>query len=239
MTVGELSWPWPPRAAADPPPLPPGEIHLWLARLDAPVGAAAMALLAPEERTRAAAFRRPALSQAYLAAHLALRRLLGGYLRRAPAGIGLIRGPAGKPALRQGPGDAAPGLQFNLSHAGDWALLGFARGRAVGVDLEPLRPDPPLEAASLVFSPVERRLLDAQDVASRGTTFLRLWTRKEARLKAEGQGFSRDPTRLCTLSEQGWWIDTPKGPPDHLLAVAASARPARCLGHILSEQIEI
>lgn len=239
MMAGDPSWPWPSRGAASPPPLPPGEIHLWLARLDAPVGASAMALLAPEERARAATFRRPALSQAYLAAHLALRRLLGGYLRRAPADIGLIRGPAGKPALRHEPEEAAGGLQFNLSHAGDWALLGFAHGRAVGVDLEPLRPDPPLEAASLVFSPAERRLLDTQAAALRGAAFLRLWTRKEARLKAEGQGFSRDPTRLCTLSEQAWWIETPEGPPDHLLAVAAPGGPAHCRSHILSEQVEI
>ncbi|MER8100653.1 4'-phosphopantetheinyl transferase superfamily protein [Kitasatospora sp. NPDC094016] len=110
-------------------------------------------------------------------AHAATRIVLGERLGRDPAGLRFSRGPWGKPAVED-----APGLHFNLSHSGEIALLALA-SRPVGVDVELARAE--LDTARLAgrfFPPDEREL-----VAREGPdAFTRLWTRKEACVKASG-----------------------------------------------------
>ena len=84
-------------------------------------------------------------------------------------------------------------LRFNLSHADDFALLALALGRAVGVDVEPADRRVDLEPiAERFFAPAERAALFALPPTARLAGFLELWTRKEAYLKARGDGLRAD-----------------------------------------------
>ncbi|MBL9213333.1 MAG: 4'-phosphopantetheinyl transferase superfamily protein [Opitutaceae bacterium] len=146
-------------------------------------------LLSPDEQARAARFRRETDRHRFVAAHGGLRQLLGGYLNQPPAALGFVVGEFGKPALA----DAAAGrtLSFNLSHAGDWILIALAAGQAVGVDVEPIRPDLDfMPIARAQFSPDEVTALTAEPPGAQANAFFRCWTRKEAYLKARGQGLA-------------------------------------------------
>lgn len=125
----------------------------------------------------------------YIRARGALRLLLGDCLGAAPESLRFAYGPLGKPAL------AAPAipLHFNVSHAGDLALIAVCQGRPVGVDVEQIRLDYGGEAiAERFFSPGERAWLLRLPPSQQTTGFFRLWTRKEAYLKARGEGIWRD-----------------------------------------------
>ncbi|WP_155419432.1 4'-phosphopantetheinyl transferase family protein [Chromobacterium subtsugae] len=143
--------------------------------------------LSPDERLRAARFIRPRDGARYAAAHNALRQLLAAALGADPAALDFAAESAGKPWL-----PAYPELGFNLSHSGDAALVALARGARLGVDLEQAQRDGrELDwqgIAESYFSAGERLALgDADDGARR---FLRMWTAKEAVLKAMGSGLS-------------------------------------------------
>lgn len=145
-----------------------------------------LALLNAAERARAERFALPALRQRYILAHGALRQILSTYLGQPPQDLQFTRGPWGKPELSGHP------LCFNLSYAGDLMLLAVTQKRALGVDLERIRPVPEMEdIAALWFSPLERdawqRLRNEQKLYA----FYRVWTRKEAFLKATGRGLSQ------------------------------------------------
>lgn len=147
---------------AAPPPLAAGEIHLWRLHL-------------PEAGRHGLRAR----------AHRQLGGLLAHYLGGAqpPA---LARGPHGKPYLPE-----HPGFAFNLSHGGDCALLAFALGGALGVDVEPLARRRPTRAlARRYYAAAENDVLERLDDDAHTHAFLRLWTAKEAVLKAIGQGLS-------------------------------------------------
>ncbi|MFD7450275.1 4'-phosphopantetheinyl transferase family protein [Kitasatospora sp. NPDC059827] len=112
-----------------------------------------------------------------MVAHAATRILLGARLGRPPERLRFTRGRWGKPAVAD-----APGLHFSLSHSGELALLAVAR-RPVGVDLELLRSGRDVERLSRRFFPCQER-----ELVARGgrPAFARLWTRKEACVKASG-----------------------------------------------------
>ena len=178
---------WPAPAAH--PPLADDEVHVWRAPLDAaPERVAALgALLAEDERGRAARFAFPDLRARYAVARGRLRVLLGRYLAAAPASLRFAYGPQGKPALA----DGATGLEFNLAHSGHLALYAVTRRRAVGVDVEAERPRLADELmARRFFSPAEVAALLALPPTARVAAFFRIWTRKEAYLKAKGGGLS-------------------------------------------------
>lgn len=149
--------------SAAPPPLDDASVHLWLLAIEH----------APDHRAVAAA------------AHGLLGRLLASYagLEHPPVIARTGRGKPYAPALA--------GIDFNLSHARDHALIAIARAQPIGVDLE--RIDRKLDAHDLArrfFSKREAAALDALPEARRATAFLRLWTCKEAVLKALGAGIS-------------------------------------------------
>ncbi|WP_030020447.1 4'-phosphopantetheinyl transferase family protein [Streptomyces monomycini] len=184
-------------ASALPDPLPADgarEVSLWLVRSVPEAGLHDIAVLDAAERKRTAAFVRPGDRDTYATSHNALRRLLGAYLDRDPAGIRFVREacpccdePHGRPAL------AEPGtpLHFSLSHTGDMALIGFAR-TPVGVDIEkPASPRTVAEVSGMLH-PRERATLDALPEDGRPAAFARCWTRKEAYLKGTGSGLAGD-----------------------------------------------
>lgn len=131
--------------------------------------------------------------------HQAQRRepllaLLGGYLGVPAAAVRLVEGEHGRPELAE-PEQAW--LQFNWSHSGDAALVALARGMTPGIDLERLRPRArAMQIAERFFHPMETAALAALDTAEREHAFLRLWTGKEAVLKAMGCGISFGLDRL-------------------------------------------
>ena len=168
------------------PPLGIHEAHLWRLDLDAEPGEArAPDVLNEEERARAARFHFERDRRRFVAGRAALRRILGAYLDRAPADLVFTLGRHGKPALEN------LGLEFNLSHSGGCGLLAVTRGRRVGVDVEHVRADFAGEdIARRFFAPAEVEALAASAPDQYATGFFRCWTRKEAYVKARGDGLS-------------------------------------------------
>jgi len=151
-------------------------------------------LLSDDERAIAARFASAAHRDAYVVQHATVRVLAARYLAGAsdPAHIAFERGPHGKPRLR-GAGD----LEFNLSHCNDVALVAFARGIAIGIDIERVDADLDVRALGrIVLAPNEAAL----GADRRG--FLRVWCRKEACLKATGVGLLDDLTAVSVASDR-------------------------------------
>lgn len=177
--------PW--ALAASPPPLGAGEVHAWCVDLDAADvdGGVETAGLSADERARAARFHFARDRARFLRGRAALRRLLAGYADREPHALVFAPGAHGKPAM---PGT---GLEFNLSHSGGCAVLAVTRGRRVGVDVERIRAErATLAVARRFFAPTEAAAVTAAPPAERALTFFRCWTRKEAYVKARGEGLS-------------------------------------------------
>jgi 4'-phosphopantetheinyl transferase len=172
-------------------PLADGEVHLWRAALVQPPEALRgfHSTLAPDETAKAARYRFQRDRDHYVAARGLLRRLLVRYLARAPQSFRFSYGAYGKPSL-----DAAPGaqdLRFNLSHSHELALYAFTRGRDVGIDIEHMRADfAGDDIAERFFSAREVSMLRALPAAARTQAFFNCWTRKEAYIKARGEGLS-------------------------------------------------
>ncbi|MEV4950115.1 4'-phosphopantetheinyl transferase superfamily protein [Streptomyces sp. NPDC053755] len=153
------------------------------------------ALLDDAERARCGSLRRAADRDRYRVAHVALRQLLGAYLRRDPARVRLAPepcpgcgGPHGRPAVAD-PGPVP--LHFSLSHAGDAVLMGFA-DTPVGVDVEQWpAPETAAEVGQLLHRD-ERAELAALPPSDRPAAVGRCWARKEAYLKGIGIGLGED-----------------------------------------------
>lgn len=151
-------------------------------RLDEP---ALSDILDEDERRRASRFVFDRDRRRFVAAHAATRVILGRYLNAAPSSLRYVVGERGKPRLVGPPVD----VRFNLSHAGERALLAVALGREIGVDIEELRVVSDLmRLAESVFSPGEHARLRAAPPSDRHAVFFRLWTRKESFIKARGDG---------------------------------------------------
>lgn len=127
-----------------------------------------------------------------MAARAALRSVLGLYLEVDPSAVRLAGGPAGKPRLEDD-----PGIEFNLSHSEDLAVVAVTRGRPVGVDVERMRRGIPYERlAERFFAPSEVTALRGLPPRVRSAGFFACWTRKEAWLKASGRLESGLPSAL-------------------------------------------
>jgi 4'-phosphopantetheinyl transferase len=166
------------------------EVHLWRIHLAGVAGREErwQGILSPDERTRAARFHFLRDRQYFTATRAWLRTILAGYLGSDPEELIFRYSEKEKPSLPQG---SSSQVEFNVSHSGDMALLAFARGRAVGVDVEKIREDFDHEAiARRFFSDEEQRQLAALPTVERYAGFFRCWTRKESFIKAIGTGLS-------------------------------------------------
>lgn len=195
------------------------EVQLW--RLDlhslAPAEARWRPLLSAEELARADRFHFEKDRRNYSATRALLRILLGKYLNCGPERVALIYGERGKPSL-DSPRAETP-LHFNVSHSGTKALLAFALGRDVGVDVEQVRTNVDHEAlARRFFSPGEQKALAAMPSSERCVAFFRCWTRKEAYIKAHGSGLS--------LPLDGFDVSLAGGEQNALLATRPDAAEA-------------
>ena len=170
-----------------------------------------------DEHSRLARKLRAADVQRELTSRACLRQLLGHYLDRPPSSIAFALEPDGKPFLAHT--SAGERLEFNVSHAGDWALLAFGHGLRVGVDIEPWSE---LEFDQLVrgfFSPVEKDAWAQLRAEEKRAAFFAAWTRKEAYLKALGTGLAKPLDSFAVRftprdspAELLWCADDPRAP---------------------------
>lgn len=164
---------------------PSKQFGMWTVPLEAePETVSALAeWLSPGERARALRFRFPHLTRRFIVGRAGLRVVLAAYLDTSPATIAFDEGHAGKLHLR------GRRLEFNVSHCDDLAIYGIGWGAAVGVDVERLRDIDDVDGiAERVFTHGERGVLASVPAGARVRTFFNCWTRKEAYVKAIGDG---------------------------------------------------
>jgi 4'-phosphopantetheinyl transferase len=143
-------------------------------------------LLSEEERQRAISFRFEEHRNDFILTRASLRILIASYIGNEPQKVSFVYSHHGKPSL-----DAADDLRFNVSHTAGLALLAVAKGREVGVDVEKIRPQPDARKLSeRFFSASERLSLAKLSSDELHAAFFRCWTRKEAYVKARGEGLS-------------------------------------------------
>jgi 4'-phosphopantetheinyl transferase len=166
------------------------EVQVWRATLDQPQEqySELMGVLSHEERARAGRYHFEADRKRSVLGRGLARILLGRCLGEPPERLAFEYNEFGKPQLADA---GKPSVEFNLSHSGELVLIALARGRIVGVDVEHVRPDMASgEIAARFFSPNECRVLAALPAEERCAAFFSCWTRKEAYLKARGDGLS-------------------------------------------------
>ena len=142
-------------------------------------------ILSVDELKRAEKFRFDRHRERFIVQRGMLREILSGYLDMPPKEIRFARGSGGKPALA----GEKPMIRFNLSHSGGYSLYAVAHTREVGVDVEVVRPKP--KTAALVerfFSSNEKAAFRKLEPHEKEAAFYAGWTRKEAYVKALGQG---------------------------------------------------
>ncbi len=166
-----------------------GAIDLWIADFHHAKSPSAdySRLLSEDELARASHFQFDHLTAFYVFCRGTLRRILSGYLTVPASSIKFQYGDKGKPFVA-----TQTGLQFNVSHAGDLFVCAVSSGPAIGVDVEQIRTmeDMPAIAAQF-FAPAEQRHLAGIAERDRTHAFYQCWTRKEAVIKATGEGISR------------------------------------------------
>jgi 4'-phosphopantetheinyl transferase len=187
-------------------------IDIWKIDLDcdAALVGRLQATLSPDERVRAERLRFAHLRRRFTVARGALRAILGAALAAPPEAVPLRVGRNGKP-------EVDGGLCFNLSHSNDLAILAVTRGIELGVDVELVRPFAEVrQIVGQFFSANERMALSALPDGEWSEGFFNCWTRKEAYLKALGDGFAR--------ALDSFDVSLAPGEPPRLLRVAWDVR---------------
>ena len=164
------------------------EVHIWRADLevDECFQSSFLKLLSPDEKNRARKFRFAKDSRNFIAARGILRLLIGKYLEINPAEISFQYSKFGKPGIVNN-----NSLQFNISHSQNIALFAFTKRFNIGIDVEFVNPDIEVkDIAANFFSKNEILNLLALAEEQQTLGFFNCWTRKEAFIKAVGEGLS-------------------------------------------------
>jgi 4'-phosphopantetheinyl transferase len=167
------------------------EVHIWYTSLDtlATQQTQFWLMLSEDERTRAQRFRFEIHRQRFIVGRGILRTLLGRYSHTPPESIAFSYSANGKPFLM--PSDSTLGIEFNASHSHELALFACTREQAIGVDIEYMRAFPDTQAiVNNFFSHQEQQAFSALPASKQTASFFAAWTRKEAYLKACGDGLS-------------------------------------------------
>jgi 4'-phosphopantetheinyl transferase len=165
----------------------PNEVHVWRARLDTPWSWTFDEALSLDDRARADRFRFDSDRRRFCVARASLRLILARYLKTKPGRLQIETGDYGKPMFADH--KASQGLRFNLSHSHQLALIAITRDREVGVDVEYMRSDfVTEEVAGHFFSRAEVEQFRAVPADLKMQSFFNCWTRKEAYIKARGEG---------------------------------------------------
>lgn len=173
------------------PRLPINHVDVWRIPLNPPpaILIRLQSCLSESEIQRAQRFRFAEHQRQFIAAHGCLREILSRYLRVTPDHLEFQFSEFGKPSLT---GElAASGVTFNLSHSNEIGLVAISLGRAIGIDVEYIREDLADEqVARRFFSDHEVTEFLALPLEQRKIAFFTCWTRKEAYIKARGEGLS-------------------------------------------------
>jgi 4'-phosphopantetheinyl transferase len=210
MAWNDITWSCPPADW----PLADGEVHVWAFPIQGTDGALYkfQEVLAQSELERAGRFRFERDRSRFVTGRAQLRHILSSYLQVEPGEIAFSYGSKGKPLLQST--GALSGLMFNLAHSQDLAVLAITRTQAVGVDIEKIRSMPNADdLVSRFFSSAEAATFRHLPDSVRAAAFFNLWTRKEAWLKATGEGIGGgldqvevsflpgEPARFLTLGQ--------------------------------------
>lgn len=233
---------WQALPAGRAPALGADDVDVWRMRLaQSPAQLAILAAtLSPDEHARAAKFYFDRDRDAYIAARGVLRALAGGYAGVAPGALVFGYRDKGKPYLEAPAGE----LQLNVSHSGEFALLAFARRSELGVDVEQRRPMEDLvRLAEASFTAHEYAVLCGLAAADQSDAFFACWSRKEAFIKATGEGIGQlaafdvslapgEPARLlrvdgCPPGELRWSMHELPAIPGHAAALVVESHRAR------------
>jgi 4'-phosphopantetheinyl transferase len=217
----------------------PDELYVWSLRFAdaAAIGDRLERSLDDEERERARRFATEELRRRWAIGRGALRQILAGHLDTGPRDVPIVSlpctvcgGPHGKPALSP----PAAGLHFNVSHTTDLLLVVVAQDREVGIDVEPLgRARTVAAIAPSWLAEGEEQAVGSLPIEEREGALLRLWTFKEAYLKAVGVGLNGD-LRAVSVELDGtlqaapaepdperWWLAPVDAEDGTVVAVAA------------------
>lgn len=170
------------------PKLSAHEIHIWKAELDIDDTAREklFALLSATEKARAARFKFPIHRERYIVSQGNLRKILSCYLAIAPEDIQFSQGAHGKPYAT-----SEKNIYFNLSNSQNLALYAVLLDQEVGIDLEYFRDKVSYtELTERFFSTEEKNYFSKLPAEQQKEAFFRLWTSKEAFIKAVGEGLS-------------------------------------------------
>jgi 4'-phosphopantetheinyl transferase len=218
-------------------------IHLWLAFLDELTDPRALAeyrlLLSREELQQQQRFYFERDRHRYLVTRAMVRTVLSKYAQVEPREWTFVVNQYGKPSIAPRHVSAI-GIEFNVSHTDGLAIMGVARERAIGVDVENVRTQrAALEIADRFFAPVEVQALRALPVEEQPQRFFEYWTLKEAYIKARGMGLAialdrfafhieKSAARISLTfdamsedSSERWMFWQPKQRQDYLAAVCA------------------
>jgi 4'-phosphopantetheinyl transferase len=183
--------------------LTPGEVHVWRTALEQSPGKveSLLSTLTADERDRAERFHFQRDRDRFIIARGTLRAILGRYLGIEPDALRFSYSDHGKPSLVD---EHRANLRFNVSHSHKLALFAFAVTRELGVDLEWIRADVADEQiAERFFSAEEVGVLRMLPKEIQSEAFFNCWTRKEAYIKAIGEGLSMPLSRFVVSLAPG------------------------------------
>jgi len=234
------------------PPLLEGQVHVWFQ--DLALAASSLEkftyLLSDDERKRAGRFRFLVDSVEFVVSRATLRLLLAAYQSLQADQLNFLVSEYGRPGLVAQAQDQP--IQFNISHSSSLALLAFSRRHRIGIDVERVRHDfEPLDISDKYFSLSERAVLRGLRSELRHEAFFRCWTRKEAFIKAVGEGLSHplnrfdvslDPrseaallaTRPNSREAARWELRDVVVQPGYVAAMAIEIEPAPASGVVTS-----
>jgi 4'-phosphopantetheinyl transferase len=211
------------------PTLPKNEVHIWRSWLDA--GRAEYLrlreFLSEDEIAGANRFVFPRDRDNFIVARGKLRELLGSYLQLPPQSLRFTAGKFGKPSLAD-----QNDFRFNVTHSHGLALYAFAVGRELGIDTEKIRRDfGGVDIAERYFSRAEQKELLELPAEVQATAFFLGWTRKEAYIKAHGDGLQiplasfdvsltpGNPETLRSSDQQRWNVHSFTPAPGYAAAI--------------------
>ncbi|HEV3008246.1 MAG TPA: 4'-phosphopantetheinyl transferase superfamily protein [Burkholderiales bacterium] len=174
------------------------------------------ALLCAAEKQRAERFRFERDRRRFVVARARLRQLLAARIGMKPEDVELAYGKNGKPCLKHN------GWHFSVSHCDDVALFAFSKASEIGVDVEAVRPIREADTiAAQFFSPRENEAYAALAAHDKPLGFLQCWTRKEALVKAIGEGLSMPLHQFDVAHAPGWRLHSFFPLPGFIAAVAS------------------
>lgn len=158
--------------------------------------------LSPTERQQWQEIHHPGRRQEFLLSRVLLRRLLADRLQCQASELLFCTNPHGKPELSD------QRWQFNLSHSGNWLVIALCAKGPLGVDIElGQRRRQTLPLARRFYATSEYEWLAALPAEEQESAFYRLWSRKEAVLKAHGAGIAAGLDKVCFVPQQAWRLD--------------------------------